>query len=49
MFRNYRMRGICAVSLGTGILLALVLAVGVIIFRAGVSLIVLGCTWMKRC
>lgn len=48
MFRNCRTRGICAISLGVGILLALVLPVGVIIFCAGVSLIVLGCTWIKR-
>lgn len=49
LFRNYRLRGVCAVSLGVGILLALVLPVGVIIFCAGITLIILGFTWMKRC
>lgn len=49
MLHRRSTRGICAISLGAGILLAQVLPVHVIIFCAGISLIVLGCTWMKRC
>ncbi len=48
LFRNCRTRGMFVMALGVGILLALVLPVSVIIFCAGISLIILGCTWMKR-
>ena len=49
MFRNRRLRGACTASLGAGILLALVLPVGVIIFVSAIGLILLGCNWMHRC
>ncbi len=48
MFRNCRTRGLCAIALGIGILLALVLPVNFIIFVTGLTLIFLGITWMKR-
>lgn len=39
--------GLCLISLGIGIWLALVLPVGVIMFVSGLTLIVLGCTFLK--
>ncbi|MBQ3089208.1 MAG: hypothetical protein IJD21_01465 [Oscillospiraceae bacterium] len=48
MFRNCKVRGIWAIALGIGILLTQVLPAKVMIFLAGISLIVLGLTWMKR-
>lgn len=47
MFRNGKLKGICAIALGIGILLAQVLPIGVIVFLAALSLIVLGLTWLK--
>lgn len=46
--RNCKLRGACVASIGIGILLALVLPVGVIIFVAGLTLICLGITWMRK-
>ncbi len=49
MFRKGKMKGVCAIALGIGILLVQVLPVQVLIFLASVSLIVLGLTWLKHC
>ena len=40
--------GLCAIFLGIGILLSMVLPTGVIIFVGAVALIVLGVTWMRK-
>lgn len=47
--RGFRCRngGICLISMGIGIWLALVLPVGVIMFVSGLTLIVLGVTFLK--
>ncbi|MCC8064336.1 MAG: hypothetical protein LIO70_04510, partial [Clostridiales bacterium] len=45
--RRCKKWGQCLVGLGVGVLLAMVLPVGVIIFCTGVALIALGVTWMK--
>lgn len=49
--RGFRCRnsGLCLMSLGVGILLALVLPVGVIIFVSGLALIGLGCALFRNC
>ncbi|MCD8143766.1 MAG: hypothetical protein LUD79_00245 [Oscillospiraceae bacterium] len=47
MFRNRRQRGICLISLGAGILLALVLPVGCIIVVCSLTMIILGISWMR--
>lgn len=39
--------GLCLISVGVGVLLALVLPVSVIIFVAGMTLIVLGCSLLR--
>jgi hypothetical protein len=46
--RGCRERGICAISVGAGILIAMVLPVGVIMFVSALTLILLGLTWMRR-
>lgn len=43
-----RSGGLCAIFLGVGILLSMVLPTGVIIFVGAVALIVLGVTWMRK-
>lgn len=43
-----RSGGLCLISLGIGVLLALVLPVGVIIFVSGMALIFLGCCLLRR-
>lgn len=48
MFRNCKPKGLCAISLGIGILLSMVLPTGVIIFVGAVALIILGVTWMRK-
>lgn len=48
MFRHCKPGGLCAISLGIGILLSMVLPTGFIIFVGAVALIVLGCTWMRK-
>lgn len=47
--RKFRCRsgGLCLISMGVGIWLALVLPVGVIMFVSGLTLIVLGATFLK--
>ncbi len=40
--------GLCAICLGIGILLSMVLPTGFIIFVGAIALIVLGATWMRR-
>jgi uncharacterized membrane protein len=45
--RRGKQAGMCLITLGVGVLLALVLPVGVLIFLSGVALIVLGITWIK--
>lgn len=40
--------GLCLIFLGVGILLAMVLPVGVILFLAGMTLICLGCFLLRR-
>ncbi|MCC8075810.1 MAG: hypothetical protein LUF86_05080 [Clostridiales bacterium] len=42
-----RSGGICLISVGIGIWLAMVLPVGVILFVSGLTLILLGCTFLK--
>lgn len=46
--RRYQKAGLCLISLGIGVLLAMVLPVGVLIFFAAVAMIALGVTWCKR-
>lgn len=48
--RGFRCRnsGLCLIFLGLGILLALVLPVGVIIFVSSLALILLGCNLLRR-
>lgn len=46
--RGCRERGLCAISAGVGILIAMVLPVGVIMFVSALTLILLGLTWMRR-
>ena len=46
--RNCRERGLCAIFLGVGIILAKVLPLGVIVFVSALTLILLGLTWMRR-
>lgn len=46
--RNCKKRGLCAISIGVGILLAMVLPISVIIFVSALALILLGLTWMRR-
>ena len=48
MLRNHRTKGLFLVALGMGVLLALVLPVGAVVFCAGVVLIVVGCNCMRR-
>ena len=49
MLHRRSTRGIWAISLGVSLLLAQVLPVHVMIFFTGVTLIVLGWSWMKCC
>ena len=46
--RSCRERGLCAISLGIGIILAMVLPIGVIMFVSALAMILLGLTWMLR-
>ena len=39
---------VCAISLGVGIILSMVLPVGCVVFLGAVALIVLGVTWMRK-
>ncbi len=46
--RSCRGRGLCAISLGIGILLAMVLPIGVIMFVSALAMILLGLAWMRK-
>ncbi len=48
MCRRKKPWGVCAISLGIGILLSMVLPTGFIIFVGAIALIVLGITWLHR-
>ncbi len=48
MCRRKKPCGVCAISLGVGILLSMVLPTGFIIFVGAVALIILGITWLHR-
>lgn len=43
-----RERGLCVISLGVGLLLAMVLPIGVIMFLSALTMILLGLTWMRK-
>ena len=46
--RKCRERGLCAIFLGVGLILAKVVPIGVIVFVSALTLILLGLTWMRR-
>lgn len=46
--RNCRERGLCAIFLGVGIILAKILPMSVIVFVSALAIILLGLTWMRR-
>lgn len=46
--RHCKPKGLCAISLGVGILLSMVLPTCVIIFVGAGALIVLGLNWMRK-
>jgi hypothetical protein len=48
MLRDRKTKGVCLISLGAGILLALVLPVGCIIVVSAVTMILLGIGYLKR-
>lgn len=48
LLRGCRERGLCAISLGIGLLLAMVLPIGVIMFVSAFAMILLGLTWMRK-
>ena len=45
---NCRERGLCAISFGVGLLVAMVLPIGVIMFLSALTMILLGLTWMRK-
>ena len=45
---NCRERGLCVISLGVGLLVAMVLPIGVIMFLSALTMILLGLTWMRK-
>ena len=45
---NCRERGLCFISLGVGLLVAMVLPIGVIMFLSALTMILLGLTWMRK-
>ncbi len=47
LLRNRKQRGICLISLGAGILLALILPVGCIIVVCSLTMIFLGISWLR--
>lgn len=38
----------CVISLGVGLLVAMVLPIGVIMFLSALTMILLGLTWMRK-
>ena len=47
LLRNRKQRGVCLISLGAGILLALILPVGCIIVVCSLTMIFLGISWLR--
>ena len=45
---NCRERDLCVISLGVGLLVAMVLPIGVIMFLSALTMILLGLTWMRK-